>query len=168
MDIFEKAYSWDEVKQARQNGIYPFFIPIEESRGTKVVMEGRELIMAGSNNYLGLSWDARVKDAAAEATRQWGTSCSGSRFLNGTLALHEELESRLARFVGRERALCFSTGYQTKLGALSALVGKDDHLFSDELNHASIMDGIFIASGMKRNVQLHRYRHNDMESLEAS
>ncbi|HEY9595593.1 MAG TPA: aminotransferase class I/II-fold pyridoxal phosphate-dependent enzyme, partial [Spirochaetia bacterium] len=101
--------------------MYPYFIPIEESRGTRVVIQGKELIMAGSNNYLGLSWDPRVKEAAIEATRKWGTSCSGSRFLNGTLALHEELEARLAKFVGRESALCFTTGYQTNLGAISAI-----------------------------------------------
>jgi 8-amino-7-oxononanoate synthase len=166
LDIFEKCYSWEEAKAAQEKGIYPYFIPIQESRGTKVVMEGKELIMAGSNNYLGLSWDPRVKEAAIEATRKWGTSCSGSRFLNGTLALHEELEARLARFVSRPRALCFSTGYQTNLGAISALVGKDEHIFSDKLNHASIMDGIFLTSGMRGKVRLHRYQHNNMESLE--
>jgi 8-amino-7-oxononanoate synthase len=166
LDIFEKCYTWEEAKAAQEKGIYPYFIPIQESRGTRVVMEGKELIMAGSNNYLGLSWDPRVKEAAIEATRKWGTSCSGSRFLNGTLALHEELEARLARFVGRPRALCFSTGYQTNLGAISALVGKDEHIFSDKLNHASIMDGIFLTSGMRGKVRLHRYQHNNMDSLE--
>ncbi len=166
MDIFEKCYTkqpWDE---AHERGVYPYFIPIQESRGSRVVMEGKELIMAGSNNYLGLSWDPRVKEAAIEATRKWGTSCSGSRFLNGTLQLHEELEIRLARFTGRKRALCFTTGYQTNLGAISALVGKDEHIFSDKLNHASIMDGIFLSSGMRGKVRLHRYQHNNMESLE--
>ncbi len=166
LDIFEKCYSWEEAKDAQKKGIYPYFIPIQESRGTRVVMEGKELIMAGSNNYLGLSWDPRVNEAAIEATRKWGTSCSGSRFLNGTLALHEELEARLAHFVGRKRALCFTTGYQTNLGAISALVGRDEHIFSDKLNHASIMDGIFLTSGMHGKVRLHRYQHNNMESLE--
>ena len=166
MDIFEKCYSWEEAKAAQEKGIYPYFIPIQESRGTRVVIEGKELIMAGSNNYLGLSWDERVKEAAIAATKKWGTSCSGSRFLNGTLALHEELESRLAHFVGKQRALCFTTGYQTNLGAISALVGKDEHIFSDKLNHASIMDGIFLTSGMRGKVRLHRYQHNNMESLE--
>ncbi len=157
MDIFEKCYSWGEAREAQEKGLYPYFKPIQESRGTKVVMEGKELIMAGSNNYLGLSWDPRVKEAALAATRQWGTSCSGSRFLNGTLALHEELEEHLARFVGKQRALCFTTGYQTNLGAISALLGKDEHVFSDKLNHASIMDGIFLASGMRGKVRSHRY-----------
>jgi 8-amino-7-oxononanoate synthase len=166
LDIFDKCYNWEEAKEAQRQGMYPYFIPIQESRGTKVVMEGKELIMAGSNNYLGLSWDPRVKEAAIAATKTWGTSCSGSRFLNGTLSLHEELEARLAKFVGRPRALCFTTGYQTNLGAISALVGKDEHIFSDKLNHASIMDGIFLATGMRGKVRVHRYSHNNMESLE--
>ena len=166
MDIFEKCTAWEDAKEAQEKGIYPYFKPIQESRGTKVVMEGKELIMAGSNNYLGLSWDPRVKEAAIEATKKWGTSCSGSRFLNGTLAIHEELEERLAAFVSKERALCFTTGYQTNLGAISALVGRNEHIFSDKLNHASIMDGIFLASGMRGNVRVHRYQHNKPESLE--
>ena len=166
MDIFEKCFTFDTAKEAKEKGLYPYFLPIQESRGTRVVIEGKELIMAGSNNYLGLSWDPRVKEAAIEATKKWGTSCSGSRFLNGTLALHEELEERLARFVGRQSALCFSTGYQTNLGAITALVGKDEHVFSDKLNHASIMDGLFMSQGMRGRVRVHRYLHNNMDSLE--
>jgi len=166
LDIFDKCIAWEDAKEAQEKGIYPYFKPIQESRGTKVVMEGKELIMAGSNNYLGLSWDPRVKEAAIEATKKWGTSCSGSRFLNGTLAMHEELEERLAAFVSKERTLCFSTGYQTNLGAISALVGRNEHIFSDKVNHASIMDGIFLASGMRGNVRVHRYQHNRPESLE--
>ncbi len=166
MDIFEKCYTFDTAKEAKEKGLYPYFLPIQESRGARVVIEGKELIMAGSNNYLGLSWDPRVKEAAIEATKKWGTSCSGSRFLNGTLALHEELEDRLAQFVGRPSALCFSTGYQTNLGAITALVGKDEHVFSDKLNHASIMDGLFMSQGMRGRVRVHRYLHNNMESLE--
>jgi 8-amino-7-oxononanoate synthase len=166
LDIFDKCFTFDVAKEAKEKGLYPYFLPIQESRGTRVVIEGKELIMAGSNNYLGLSWDPRVKEAAIEATRKWGTSCSGSRFLNGTLALHEELETRLAHFVGRQSALCFSTGYQTNLGAISALVGKDEHVFSDKLNHASIMDGLFLAQGMRGRVRVHRYLHNNMDSLE--
>lgn len=166
MDIFDKCYNYDEAKEAQERGLYPYFLPIQESRGTKVVIGGKELIMAGSNNYLGLSWDPRVKEAAIEATKKWGTSCSGSRFLNGTLALHEELEKRLAAFVGKESALCFSTGYQTNLGAISALLGRDEHVFSDKLNHASIVDGIFMSAGMKGKLRVHRYLHNNMESLE--
>ena len=165
MDIFEKCFSFQDAKDAQNRGIYPYFIPIQKSRGTKVVMEGKELIMAGSNNYLGLSWDPRVKEAAIQAIRDYGTSCSGSRFLNGTLSLHEELEENLARFVGRKRALCFSTGYQTNLGAISALVGKGEHVLTDKLNHASIMDGIFLATGLRGTIRVHRYLHNSPENL---
>ena len=166
MDIFEKCYSFQGAKDAQSRGIYPYFIPIQKSMGTKVVMEGKELIMAGSNNYLGLSWDPRVKEAAIKAINEYGTSCSGSRFLNGTLSLHEELEEKLARFVGRKRALSFTTGYQTNLGAISALVNKGEHILTDKLNHASIMDGIFLATGLRGSVRVHRYLHNSMENLE--
>jgi 8-amino-7-oxononanoate synthase len=166
VDIFDKCNAYMDAREAQEKGIYPYFIPIQESRGTKVVMQGRELIMAGSNNYLGLSWDPRLKEAAIKATQQWGTSCSGSRFLNGTLALHEELEHRLAKFVNKQATLCFSTGYQTNLGAISALVGKNEHVVTDKLNHASIMDGIFMATGMRGRVYTHRYQHNNPESLE--
>jgi 8-amino-7-oxononanoate synthase len=155
-----------DAREAQEKGIYPYFIPIQESRGTRVVMQGKELIMAGSNNYLGLSWDPRLKEAAIKATEHWGTSCSGSRFLNGTLAMHEELEHKLAKFVNKPSALCFSTGYQTNLGAISALVGKGEHVVTDKLNHASIMDGIFMATGMRGRVYTHRYQHNNPESLE--
>jgi 8-amino-7-oxononanoate synthase len=166
LDVFEKCYAFREAKEVQEKGIYPYFIPIDESRGTRVVMKGRELIMAGSNNYLGLSWDPRVIEAATNATKKWGTSCSGSRFLNGTLALHEELEHRLARFVGKKRALSFTTGYQTNLGGISALLNKGEHIFTDKLNHASIMDGIFLSTGMRGSVKVHRYLHNNPASLE--
>jgi 8-amino-7-oxononanoate synthase len=166
LDIFEKCYAWRDAKEAQEKGIYPYFIPIEESHGSRVIMKGKELIMAGSNNYLGLSWDPRVIEAAVNATKKWGTSCSGSRFLNGTLALHEELERRLALFTGKKRALCFTTGYQTNLGGISALLGKGEHIFTDKLNHASIMDGIFLSTGLQGSVRLHRFLHNDMKSLE--
>ncbi len=166
MDIFQKCYDFTEAREAQARGLYPFFIPIEESKGTRVVMKGRELILIGSNNYLGLSWDKRVIEASIKATEKYGTSCSGSRFANGTLALHEELEQRLAKFVNKEAALCFTTGYQTNLGAISALLGRNEHIFTDRYNHASIMDGIFLATGMKGGVKIHRYFHNDPESLE--
>ncbi len=166
MDIFQKCHDFTEAREAQERGLYPFFIPIEESKGTKVVMKGRELILIGSNNYLGLSWDKRVIEASIKATEKYGTSCSGSRFANGTLALHEELENRLAKFVNKEAALCFTTGYQTNLGAISALLGRNEHIFTDRYNHASIMDGIFLATGMKGGVKVHRYFHNDPDSLE--
>lgn len=164
--VLQKCFDWEDAAQARQSGIYPFFRPITEARGSKVIIEGREYIMAGSNNYLGLATDPRMKKRAAEALEHYGTSCSGSRFMNGTLALHEELEARLAAFVGKESALCFTTGYQTNLGCISALIGKGDHVISDKYNHASIMDGIFLTLGLNRSVNVHRYKHNSMEDLE--
>ena len=167
MDIFTKCYGFKEAAEARESGIYPYFIPIQENHGSKVVMRGRELIMIGSNNYLGLSWDPRVQEASIKAIEKFGTSCSGSRFINGTLALHEELEQQLADFVHKGAALCFTTGYQTNLGAISALLGRREHILSDRYNHASIMDGIFLATGLNNgSIQLHRYHHNDPEHLE--
>ena len=164
--VLQKCFEWQDAAQARQSGLYPFFRPITEARGSKVIIEGREYIMAGSNNYLGLATDPRMKKRAAEALEHYGTSCSGSRFMNGTLALHEELEVRLAAFVGKEAALCFTTGYQTNLGCISALIGKGEHVISDKYNHASIMDGIFLTLGLNRSVNVHRYKHNSMDDLE--
>ncbi len=165
-DIFHKCYNFNDANQARQEGWYPYFRPIQASSGSKVIIHGRELIMAGSNNYLGLALDPRVREAAIRAIKDYGTSCSGSRFMNGTLDLHEELEEKLADFTGKKAALCFTTGYQTNLGAISALVGKKDHILTDKYNHASIMDGIFLTSGLYRNVNVHRFKHNNMEDLE--
>jgi len=164
--IFNKCYEYTEADNARKTGLYPFFRPIEKSTGTTVFIEGRELIMAGSNNYLGLAQDPRVKEASIEAVKEHGTSCSGSRFMNGTLSLHEKLEHQIAEFLDQEEALCFTTGYQTNLGAISALVGKKEHIFTDKFNHASIVDGIFLTSGINRNIHLHRYSHNNMNDLE--
>lgn len=166
--IFDKCYQYTEAADARKAGWYPFFRPIEEAAGSKVIIGGSEFIMAGSNNYLGLATDPRVKERAREAIEHYGSSCSGSRFMNGTLALHEELEARLAAFVGLESALCFTTGYQTNLGSISALVGRGEHVISDKYNHASIMDGIFLTVGLNRTVNVHRFKHNNMEDLEAT
>jgi 8-amino-7-oxononanoate synthase len=157
----------EELHQAKSEGFYPYFRPIEEYRGSRVVIEGRELIMAGSNNYLGLSLDPRVKKAAVEAVERYGTSCSGSRFMNGTLDLHEELERRLARFVGKEASLSFTTGYQSNLGGISALLTRGDHVITDKFNHASIMDGIFLSIGINKTVNVHRYKHGCLDDLEA-
>ncbi|MBA7563832.1 4-hydroxy-2,2'-bipyrrole-5-methanol synthase PigH [subsurface metagenome] len=165
-DIFEKCYDFKRAAEARKHGIYPFFRPLQESRGSKVVIEGRTLIMAGSNNYLGLAQDPRVEEAAVKAIEKYGTSCSGSRFINGSLVLHEELEGKLAAFAGKESVLCFSTGYQTNLGAISALVGRGEHIITDKYNHASIVDGIFMTMGMNRDTRVHRYKHNDLKDLE--
>ena len=164
--IFDKCYAFKEAEQARAAGIYPFFKPIGKNAGTKVIIEGRELLMAGSNNYLGLAGDTRMVEASVKTLKEYGTSCSGSRFMNGTLSLHEDLEEKLADFVGKEEALCFTTGHQTNLGAISTLVGRGDHVITDKYNHASIMDGIFLTVGLNKSVNVHRYRHNNYEELE--
>ena len=168
VDVFRKVRSFADQKAAKiaAIGFYPYYAAIQENRGARVVIDGRELIMIGSNNYLGLSWDRRVIEAALEATRRYGTSCSGSRFLNGTLHLHEELEEQLAAFVSKPAALCFTTGYQTNLGALQALAGRHDHVFSDRLNHGSLVDGMLLAAGTTGGTRIHRYHHNDLADLE--
>ena len=145
---------------------YPYFIPLEENHGTRVVMGGREVIMVGSNNYLGLTQDPRVQEAAIKAIERFGTSCSGSRFLNGTLELHEELEGRLAIFVKKPAALTFSTGYQTNLGSISVMIDKQTLLIADKNTHACVFDGIFLGGGLNSGAKLRRYRHNDMDHLE--
>ncbi|MGC8837371.1 MAG: aminotransferase class I/II-fold pyridoxal phosphate-dependent enzyme [Anaerolineae bacterium] len=161
MDLFEKCREFTIVREAQAQGIYPYFIPLSDTEGTEVVINGKRLIMIGSNNYLGLTTDPRVREAAIEAIRRYGTSCTGSRFLNGTLELHKELEARLARFVGKEAALVFSTGFQTNLGIISALVQRGDYVITDKEDHASIIDGCRLSYG-----QMKRFRHNDMDSLE--
>lgn len=167
MDIFDKCMNFTRAKEAMEQGIYPYFKPISENHGPRVVMDGREIVMIGSNNYLGLTKDPRVQEAAIKAIEEYGTSCSGSRFLNGTLELHEQLEDALAQFVHKEAALCFSTGYQTNLGAISTLISKDDIIITDKTNHASIFDGIFLASGINMGTAtVKRYRHNDPEDLD--
>lgn len=141
-------------------GFYPYFRPISSGQDTEVTIRGQRLIMIGSNNYLGLVSDPRVKEAAIEALRKFGTGCSGSRFLNGTLELHEELEARLAAFMGKESCLIFSTGFQTNLGTLAAIVARNEYLIQDKANHASLVDGSRLAFGKTL-----RYEHNDMDDL---
>ena len=164
-DILQKCYDFQDANEVRARGLYPYFRAIEGFKGSRVLAEGRELFMAGSNNYLGLSLEPRVRDAALEAIQTYGTSCSGSRFLNGTLKLHEELEERLANFVNKEASVCFTTGYQTNLGAISALVGRGEHVIMDKLNHASIVDGIFLTQGLNRDIKVHRYKHKSLVQL---
>jgi 8-amino-7-oxononanoate synthase len=161
MDLFEKCYSYSTVKDAKETGIYPYFIPLDENEGTEVTFEGRRVIMCGSNNYLGLTTHPKVRQATIEAVERYGTSCTGSRFLNGNMSLHEGLEAELADWVGKEAALVFSTGMQVNLGTISALVGRGDIIILDKEDHASIVDGAFL-SGAK----IERYRHNDMAHLE--
>ncbi|USB33661.1 pyridoxal phosphate-dependent aminotransferase family protein [Paenibacillus sp. YPG26] len=162
MDVFQKCLDWDFVKNLRANQSYPYFQALHEKNGTFIATEEHEMIMLGSNDYLGLSNNPRVMLAAHEATTRFGTSSSGSRFLNGTLALHNELEQRLARFLNKEKAIVFSTGYQTNLGSISALLGRNDVAIIDRGVHASIIDGIKLGVG-----KMVRFRHNDMEDLEA-
>lgn len=161
MDIFEKAYAYTDAREAIRQGYYPYFIPMAESEGTEAVFQGRRMIMCGSNNYLGLTTDPSVRSAAIEAVQRFGTSCTGSRFLNGTLELHERLEHELAEFVGKEAALVFSTGMQTNLGVLSAVVGRGDVVVLDKDDHASLVDGAKLAWGETK-----RFKHNDMADLE--
>jgi 8-amino-7-oxononanoate synthase len=161
MDLFEKCRNFTAAKEAIERGVYPYFIPLNENEGTEVVYQGRRLIMCGSNNYLGLTTHPKVREAAIEAINRFGTSCTGSRFLNGTLAMHEQLEAELAEWVGKEAALIFSTGMQTNLGTISALIGRDDVVLLDKEDHASIVDGARLGYG-----KIERFRHNDMDHLE--
>jgi len=161
MDIFEKCTKYTAAKDAMATGIYPFFIPLSENEGTEVIYKGHRLIMCGSNNYLGLTTHPKVREAAINAVKRYGTSCTGSRFLNGTLEMHEQLEHELADWVGKEAALTFSTGMQTNLGTISAIVNRGDYVILDKEDHASIVDGAWLSGG-----EIQRFRHNDMAHLE--
>ncbi len=160
VDLFEKCRRFTRARDAQAAGLYPYFVPIQGSEGTEVWIDGHRKIMLGSNNYLGLTHDPRVQQAAEDAARKYGTGCTGSRFLNGTLDLHEKLEVDLADFFGKEAALVFSTGFQTNLGIISSLVGKDDVVIIDKLDHACIVDGAILSQG-----RTYRYNHNDMNHL---
>ena len=162
MDIFEKCYKFMDAKEAIASGLYPYFHAMETAQDTEVVMDGRRIIMIGSNNYMGLTHDDRTAAAAKDAIDQYGTGCSGSRFLNGTLVLHEQLEDELAEYFGKDAALTFSTGFQTNLGAISCIVGRHDYIISDTENHASIVDACRLSFVRK----VLRYEHSDMQSLE--
>ncbi len=155
----------NKTDELKLNGIWPYFRTIYESDGPEVVMEGRSIIMAGSNNYLGLAGDPRVKEAAKKAIDKYGTSCSGSRVLTGSIDLHFELEDKLAKFMGKESCLLFSTGYQTSQGVIQPLVGRGDYILSDKDNHSSIVAGAMLAKGMM-NANVLRFKHNDPEDLE--
>jgi 8-amino-7-oxononanoate synthase len=161
MDLFDKCFQFTEAKEAMEGGYYPYFLPLEDTEGTEVVIRGQRLIMIGSNNYLGLTTHPKVRQAAIEAIEHYGPSCTGSRFLNGNLALIMELERRLARFMDKDAALVFSTGFQTNLGAISSLVGRNDIVITDKEDHASIVDGCRLSYGTMK-----RYKHNDAADLE--
>lgn len=161
MSLFEKCFNYTRAEEAKRVGMYPYFTPIQKVRGNKVRVEGKKMIMVGSNNYLGLIEHPKVKKAARKAITRYGVATCGSRFLNGTLDIHVELERRLAKFLNREEALVFSTGYQANLGIISTLAGKGDIVFTDRMDHASIVDACRLSYA-----SVHRFRHNDMDHLE--
>jgi 8-amino-7-oxononanoate synthase len=159
-DIFEKCHQYTAAREVMEQGLYPFFQPIERSMDTEVIIRGERKIMVGSNNYLGLTHHPYVLERSKAAMDRYGSGCTGSRFLNGTLDLHEELEERLAVFMGQESALVFSTGYQTNLGVISSLVGRGGVVIQDKLNHASLVDGGMLSAG-----EMVRYPHGDFRVL---
>ncbi len=161
MDLFEKCRSFTRAEEAMAMDMYPYFTPIQEVKGNKVKVDGREMIMVGSNNYLGLLAHPVVMKAAQAAVDRYGVATCGSRFLNGTLDIHVELEERLARFMKKEAALTFSTGFQTNLGIISTIAGKGDFIIADRMVHASIIDACRLSFGT-----VYKYKHNDMDNLE--
>lgn len=161
MGLLDKCYSFKDADEVRKLGYYPYFRVISSEQDTEVLVNGKKMLMLGSNSYLGLTNHPKVKEAAIEATRKYGTGCAGSRFLNGTLDIHIELEARLAKLVGKEASLVFATGYQANLGAISAMVTKGEFIVTDKLDHASIIDGCQLSFG-----KMIRFNHNDMASLE--
>jgi len=163
-DLFQKCHDFTRADEVKAAGFYPYFRAIEENEGPVVQIEGRKVIMAGSNNYLGLTAHPKVKEAAMKAVEKYGTGCSGSRYLTGTLDLHNELEERLARYFGKESCLLFSTGYQTAQGIIPTLVQRGEYVVVDKDNHACIVAGYMMAKGMFADFA--RYKHNDMVDLE--
>jgi 8-amino-7-oxononanoate synthase len=160
-DLFEKCYRFTKAKELIAAGMYPYFRMIESAQDPEVTIDGRKMIMVGSNNYLGLTNHPKVKEAAIAAIRKYGSGCAGSRFLNGTLDIHVKLEEKLAQFIRKEAALVFSTGFQVNLGVISALAGKDDIIIIDKMDHASIIDGCRLSYA-----EVKKFRHNDMADLE--
>jgi len=160
-DLFDKVAAYDRAQTLRDHAIYPYYRVISSGQDPVVTMNGRRVVMLGSNNYLGLSSHPEVKAAAAEALEKYGTGCAGSRLLNGTLDIHVQLEERLARFMRREAVITFATGYQANVGALSTILGRHDEVFLDNLDHASLIDGIRLGFAKDR-----KFRHNPMADLE--
>ncbi len=162
MGILKEKYAkYDLPQQFMAKGVYPYFRCIDSEQDTEVIMSGKKVLMFGSNSYLGLTNHPRIKEAAIEAVRKYGTGCAGSRFLNGTLDIHLQLEHELADFVGKDEALVYSTGFQVNLGVLSCITGRRDTILCDELDHASIVDGRRLSFSTLR-----KFKHNDMEHLE--
>ncbi len=160
--LLRKCIEFTEADRVKQMGLYPYFRPITTGQHTWVTLEnGKKVLMMGSNSYMGLTDDPRVIEAAVEAVKKYGTGCAGSRFLNGTLVIHKELEEELADFVGKEAALLYSTGFMVNQGVISTLVGKGEYVITDKLDHASIIDGARLSMG-----KMVRFRHNDMNHLE--
>ncbi len=161
MDLFDKCKNFTTVKVAVEKGIYPYFHALDTKQGPEVVMDGVNVIMLGSNNYLGLTGNQQVIDAGVEALKKYGSGLSGSRFLNGTLTLHVKLEEELADFLNKEACVTFSTGFQSNLGIISAIAGRNDYILCDKENHASIYDGCRLSYA-----KMLRYNHSDMQDLE--
>lgn len=161
MSLFDKCYAYQDAKRAIATGFYPYFREISSEQDTEVICNGKKMLMMGSNSYLGLTSHPKVKEAAIEALKKYGSGCAGSRFLNGTLDIHIQLEEELARLVGKGAALAFPTGYQANLGCISAIVNKDEFMITDKYDHASIIDGCMLSPG-----KMLRFNHNDMASLE--
>ena len=159
--LSEKLGKYQEPQYYKAKGIYPYFREIDSHQGTEVMMSGKKVLMFGSNAYTGLTYDQRIINASIEATKKYGTGCAGSRLLNGTLDLHVQLEKELAAFVGKDEAMCFSTGFTVNEGVIPQLVGRGDYIICDDRDHASIVDGrrLSFATQLK-------YKHNDMEALE--
>lgn len=160
-DLFEKCKQYRDPQKVKEAGVYPYFRPIESTAGSSVVTHGKRRVMIGSNNYLGLTHHPRVQAAAKKAIEEFGTGCTGSRFLNGNLVLHEKLELELARFLNKESCLVFATGFLSNMGALSSLVNRNDVIYSDRENHASIVEGTRLSVGTTL-----KFKHNDMKDLE--
>ncbi|MBE0425672.1 MAG: pyridoxal phosphate-dependent aminotransferase family protein [Nitrospirae bacterium] len=160
-DIFDKCYRFNKAKVLMSQGLYPYFRVIHSAQEPEIIMNGKRMIMVGSNNYLGLTNHPKVKEAAIEAIKKYGTGCAGSRFLNGTLDIHVKLEEKLARFMRKQAALVFSTGFQVNLGVISALVSKEDVVIIDKMDHASIIDGCRLSFG-----EIKKFRHNELSDLE--
>ena len=162
MDLFQKCADYQYANALRESNLYPYYRVISSPQDPVVTIDGRKVIMLGSNNYLGLANHPEVKRAAARALAQYGTGCAGSRLLNGTLDVHVQLEEKLAQFMGREAAVSFATGFQVNLGTLACLLDRDDVVLLDSLDHACIIDGCRLGFGKS-----YKYRHNDMGDLDA-
>lgn len=160
LPLFDKVRNYTNANQVRATGLYPYFRTISSAQDTEVIMNGQKVLMLGSNSYLGLTNDPRIKEAASAALQKYGSGCAGSRFLNGTLDLHIELETELAKLMKKEAVLLFSTGFQVNLGVVSTIAGKDDYILADKTNHASIVEGCRLSLGKTL-----RFAHNDMASL---